>query len=81
MGARKPKKSAETMVSLAEVTQKLVPLAKEVKEQSKRHIGLISTGRLTIIASEILRLLDLWASNDTSVRRVNGRVVPPKRPV
>lgn len=75
-----PKESAEIMVSLSVLTEKLVPLAHEIAEQSKRHIGKISTGRLTIIASEILRFLEIWASSGKSVRRVHGHVTPSNHP-
>jgi hypothetical protein len=74
------KYNSEPMVSVHVLIEKLVPLAEEIKEQSKRHVGLISTARLGIIASEIRRLLDEWASSDVSVRRVRGHVAPSKPP-
>jgi hypothetical protein len=70
----------EIMVSIHVLIEKLVPLFERVREQSKRHVGLISTGELLLIASEGQRLLDSWASGDEAVRRVRGHVVPPTRP-
>ena len=74
------KEAPEKMVSIHVLIEKLVPLFERVKEQSKRYIGSISTVELAMIASEGQRLLDAWASDDPSVRRVRGRVVQPKAP-
>jgi len=68
-------------ISIHILIEKLVPLFERVREQSKRHVGLICQPELLLIASEGRKLLDLWASNDTSVHRVNGHVAPRKRPV
>lgn len=69
-----------TLISIHELIEKFVPLANRVREQSKRHVGLISVGELLMIASEIQRLLDSWADGDKTVRRVRGHVVPCNHP-
>jgi hypothetical protein len=71
----------ENMVSVHELIEKLVPLLERVKAQAKCHVALVCQPELLLIASEGRRLLDMWASGDTTVRRAHGHVVSPKRPV
>lgn len=70
----------EKMVSIHVLIEKLVPLFERVRDQGTRHEALVSLSELRIIASEGRRLLDEWASDDETVRRVRGHVVPPKDP-
>ena len=70
----------EKMVSIHVLIEKLSPLFDRVMAQSKAHRAALSHSELAIIASEGRRLLDNWASDDPTVRRVRGHVVPPKRP-
>jgi predicted transcriptional regulator len=67
----------EKMVSIHVLIEELHPLFERVREQSQRHLAQLSKSELAIIASEGKRLLDRWASDDPTVRRVRGHVVPP----
>jgi hypothetical protein len=67
-----------TMISIHTLIEKLCPLFARVKDQSTRHVAALSKSELAIIAFEGQRLLDEWASDDVTVRRVRGHVVPPK---
>ena len=69
--------ATETMVSVHVLIEELHPLFERVREQSQRHLAMLSKSELATIASEGKRLLDGWASDDPTVRRVRGRVVPP----
>lgn len=64
------------MVSTDVLTEELAPLFKRVKEQSKRHVGLISKGDLLMIAANGQSLLDSWANGE---RRVITRASRSKR--
>jgi hypothetical protein len=66
-------------VPLALVKQKFSPLFKRVKEQSRRHIGLISTMELSFIASEGERHLREMENDAAQVSRTSLRVVSPSR--
>jgi hypothetical protein len=72
--------SQEKMVSIHVLIEELVPLFERVKAQSKLYVGMISVAELAVIAGEGRKLLDRWASDDPSVRRMRGHVVPIKRP-
>jgi hypothetical protein len=67
----------EKMVSIHVLIEALHPLFERVREQSQRHLAMLSKSELAIVASEGKRLLDSWASDDPTVRRVRGHVVPP----
>lgn len=69
--------STEKMISIHVLIETLHPLFERVREQSQRHLAQLSKSELAIIASEGKRLLDRWASDDPTVRRVRGHVVPP----
>lgn len=77
-GRREGLEANEKMISVHVLIEEFVPLFERVKEQSKRHVGLISKGELLLIASEGQRLLDGWASDDPTVQRTRGHVVPFK---
>ena len=70
----------EKMVSIHVLIEKLSPLFERVLAQSKAHRAALSHTELAMIAGEGRRLLDSWASDDPTVRRVRGHVVPPKPP-
>ena len=69
-----------TTVSIHTLIDKLGPLFARVKDQAGRHIAALSKSELAVIAHQGQRLLDEWASGDTTVRRVRGHVVSPKAP-
>lgn len=66
------------MVNIHILVNELVPLFNKVMSQAKRHPALVSQSELAMIAARGQRLLDKWASDDNTVRRVGGHVVPPK---
>lgn len=71
----------EKMVSIHVLIEKLSPLFERVLAQSKAHRAALSHTELAMVAGEGRRLLDSWASDDPTVRRVRGHVVPqnPRR--
>jgi len=71
--------STEKMVSVHVLIEELHPLFQRVLAQSKMHDARVSKGELAMIAGKGQRLLDQWASNDPSVRRLRGQVVPLKQ--
>ena len=68
----------EKMISIHVLIEKLSPLFDRILAQSKAHRAALSHTELAMIAGEGRRLLDSWASDDPTVRRVRGHVVPPK---
>ena len=70
----------EKMVSIHVLIEKLSPLFDRILAQSKAHRAALSHTELAMVAGEGRRLLDSWASDDPTVRRVRGHVVPPKPP-
>jgi ParB-like chromosome segregation protein Spo0J len=67
-------------ISIHVLIEELVPLFERVKVQSTKHVALISKVELGFIAAEGRRLIDRWASDDDSVRRMRGHVVPLRHP-
>ena len=72
--------TTEKMVSIHVLIEKLSPLFDRVLAQSKAHRAALSHTELAMIAGEGRRLLDSWASDDPTVRRVRGHVRPTKPP-
>jgi hypothetical protein len=72
--------ATEKMVSIHVLIEKLSPLFDRILAQSKAHRAALSHTELAMIAGEGRRLLDSWASDDPTVRRVRGHVVPSKPP-
>ena len=71
--------SHEKTVSIHVLIEELHPLFQRVLTQAKVHQASVSQGELAMIAGKGQRLLDQWASDDPSVRRLRGRVVPLKQ--
>ena len=71
-------KKSEKMVSVHVLIEELLPLSERLLEQSKLHIAMLSRAEIAMVAGDIKRLIDKWASDDPTVRRVRGRVVPFK---
>ena len=71
--------SHEKTVSIHVLIEELHPLFQRVLTQAKVHQASVSQGELAMIAGKGQRLLDQWASDDPSVRRLRGRVVPIKQ--
>jgi|SRR6185436_3359479 transposase len=72
--------STEKMVSIHVLIEALQPLSKRVQEQANRHAAMVDHVELAHIAGDLRRLLDEWASDDPTVRRVRGRIVPASPP-
>jgi hypothetical protein len=60
-----PSKPQQTMITIpqSDVIEKLYPLIKRVKEQSKRHPGTVSLTELGFIAHELKQLADAWVKD------------------
>jgi hypothetical protein len=73
--------SGKVVVGIDVLKAKLGPLAKRVREQAKRHIALISTGELLLVASELDTLLEAWAEGETGMGplRPRGPLMMPGR--
>ena len=52
-----------------DVIEKLRPLVKRVKEQSKRHAATVSFTELSIIAHELGELADAWMKSGLELER------------
>ena len=70
----------EKMVSIHVLIEELHPLFERVMTQAKVHQARVSQGELGTVASLGQKLLEQWASDDPTVRRMRGHVVPFKQP-
>ena len=78
--AAPPPVDSEKMVSIHVLIEELHPLFEEIRNQSQIHQARVSQTVLGMTASKGQKLLDRWASDDPTVRRVHGRVRPQKPP-
>ena len=74
---RKPNRRVDKItiaIPVEDVIDKLRPLIKRVKEQSKRHAATVSFTELSIIAHELAKLADAWMKNEPEPGTHSGPV-------
>jgi ParB-like nuclease family protein len=66
----------ENLIGIHVLIAELRPLFERIRKQSVTNVSLISTSELGLIAQAGMRLLEGWASNDPTVARTRGQIVP-----